>query len=208
MTKNFESPSVEENIHSPEDLPPAKSSSVETERYWPVINAEECRFIETTGGSYRGFVDERDGRREFQDFWATRTAFYDETLRQVLETFVATEGMNDENSNELRGPGDIEGFKLLVVRRTRSGEELGSPEFVPLRASDFPSGKVSVDNLRAIARELHEFAVAEAPHADVVALRDRIEEKLRLKGWRTTHSAETTEPGAEASLEDPTRDDT
>jgi hypothetical protein len=108
----------------------------------------------------------------------------------VIEAFVSTDGTNDEGSNELHAPEDIEGFKLMVVRRTMSGKELGSPEFIQLQASDFPGKSMSIDELRAVARNLHARAAEEAPRLDAVALRDTLEESLRSLGWHATHSAQ------------------
>jgi hypothetical protein len=133
-------------------------------------------------------VERTDGRKEFQDFWTTRMAFYDEAQRRVIEAFIATDGTNDEDGNELHAPGDVTGFKLMIVRRTMSGEQLGSPELVQLRASDAPNGHQSIAELRGVARELHERAAEESPHLDAAALRNRIEESLRRQGWRTALS--------------------
>lgn len=138
MTKLFEFPSAQEKSQPQEAAEPVTAPGIESERYWPTVKSEESKFIETTGGAYRGFVDRLDGGREFQDFWVTRIAFYDEPQRTVIEAFIGTDGTNDEGSNELHAPGDVVGFKLMIVRRTRSGEELGRPEFVQVRASDSP----------------------------------------------------------------------
>jgi hypothetical protein len=187
MTNVVEFPQEQEKTSPRQGAEPASTPRVESERYYPIVNSEECKFIETTGGAYRGFVDRQNGGREFQDFSTTRVAFYDEAQRKVIEAFIATDGTNEEDSNELNAPGDVVGYKLMIVRRTMSGEQLGSPEFIQIRASDAPSGQ-GIDDLRGIVEKLHERATKEVPNRTPAALREQLEETLRQQGWRTTPS--------------------
>jgi hypothetical protein len=189
MAKIFEFPPAQDSIPAPENHQFENTRSNEAESHFPVVNSEESRFIETTGGAYRGFVETRDGGREFQDYWVTRTSFYDETHKRVVEVLVATDGTNDEGSNELHTSRDLVGFKMMIVRRTQSGEELGSPEFFPVCASDFPAGRLTINELRIKAQKLHKLAVEEAPQLDMHALRSRLEESLREQGWRVARSS-------------------
>lgn len=114
----------------------------------PLIGTEEGRFIEASGGEYQGFVDEADGRRRFEDILISRHAFYDEVRRNVIETFIATEAVNDEGGNELVGPGDVCGFTIMIVRRSRSGDTIDTPQIIPLSTDDSADALADITRLR------------------------------------------------------------
>jgi hypothetical protein len=161
------------------------------EKYWPMINDEESKFIEENGGEYRGFVHRESGRRGFEDLRVKRVAYYDQTERAVLELLVGADGMNGEGS-ELLGSSEVVGFKLMFLRRRYDGE-LGEPEIISVLAEDFPERKLSTENLRQIAYELQNLAIENAPHLGRAAWRKYIEEQLQERGWRDTRK-ETGDP--------------
>jgi hypothetical protein len=184
MTKVFEFPGGE-NIDSPQGEPmPRIEHGNEGERYWPLINTEESRFIENAGGKYIGFVEDERGRRRFEDLRIDRFAYYDDRERAVIELFVAIEGVNEEGSNELRGPNDISGFTVLAVRRSQSGQELGKPEIISLRSQDFSDRKRELADLRILAAEVRGLLLAGASEAEPSELRRRVEAHLQSQGWR------------------------
>jgi hypothetical protein len=158
--------------------------SSETERPWPLINFEESRFIEDTGGEYQGFVENENGKRDFGEVWVNKCAYYDDLERAVVETFVSTEGVNDEGGNELQGPSEVEGFMLMIVRKSRSGHELGKADIISLQPGDFPGKQMSVEGLRRVAHDAHNFVVEQAPHLKSSELRTRLETRLHREGWR------------------------
>ena len=159
-------------------------SPAEQEGPVPIISFAESKFIEDTGGKYYGFVDGKNGRRDFEEVWVNREAHYDERERAVVETFISTEGVNNEGGNELQDPSEVEGFSMLIVRRSRLGQEIGKPDIISLRLHDFPGKRMSVDALRRIAHDLHDFVTEEALQLEPLELHRQIEARLQLEGWR------------------------
>jgi hypothetical protein len=51
-------------------------------------------------------------------------AYYDDKSRIVVQLFVSTEAVNDENNNKLKDSGSVKGFSTLIVSRSRAGETL------------------------------------------------------------------------------------
>jgi len=156
----------------------------EKEQPWPLINSAESHFIENTGGEYQGFVEKTPGKKEFEDVRINRSAYYDAHRREVVETFVATEAVNDEGGDELRGPSEVEGFSMLIVRKSRAGNELENPAIISLRPKDFPARRINSHELRLLAHDLHDFVVQNAPHTALGELYRALEGRLGDKGWR------------------------
>lgn len=155
----------------------------------PIITSEESRFIEDTGGVYCGFVERENGRREFEEIWVDRCAYYDDHERAVIATFVATEGVNDEGGDELQGPSGVEGFKMMIVRSSRSGRELGKADIISFQPKDFPGKRMSTSELRRVAHDLHNFVAEQAPQLEPSELRQRIEARLHPEGWQRERQA-------------------
>ncbi len=160
----------------------------ETEQHWPLINAEESRFLENTGGEYEGYTETEGGTKQFLDVRISRIAYYDPDHRTIIEAFVSSEGVNDEGGNELRGPSDIAEFTLMIVRRSRSGQEIGSPDIIPLRAADFPDRPISTNDLRVVAREAHDLITGQVSRLKSSESLQRVKTYLMSRGWRPPES--------------------
>ncbi len=186
MANGFESPESVNNVGSSEESfgTGRIERGNEKERHWPLINAEENGFIENTGGEFAGFVETEHGRQKFEDLRVDRRAYYDKRERAVIEMFVATEGVNEEGGNELQGPGEVTGFTIMMVRRSRSGHELGRPEIISLQPKDFPARIMDIKELRLVAGEVRDLLVAHAPEATPSELPQQVEEHLQSKGWQ------------------------
>jgi hypothetical protein len=139
---------------SPGGQPP--SSPEHRERFLPLINAEESRFIENVGGEYEGFVDRNDGKHEYQDVVVSHHAFYDPARRAVVEAIISTEAVNDEGGNEMQGERDLSGYSTLIVYRTESGDTIEKPRVIRIDGSDI-ARKGGTRALRHIARTLLRF---------------------------------------------------
>jgi hypothetical protein len=147
-------------------------SDATSERYWPLINDEESKFIEDNGGEYHGFVSKEHGRQEFEDFRVRKVAYYEQHERAVMELFVAVDGMNAEGS-ELLGASEVTRFTLMILRRLHDGKlgELGDPEIISLRPEEFSGTSVSTADLRHIAYEIQNLAIENAHRLQNTTLR-------------------------------------
>jgi hypothetical protein len=163
-----------------------KQSGESREGPWPLIDAEEHRFIENSGGQYRGFFDQASGERQFEDVLVNHSAYYDQNLRTVVQMFVSTEAVNDENSSELEGPGSVKGFSTLIVCRSRSGETLERPQTVRMHSENFPDTPRSPQELRFIAHQVHRFVVQNIGHSGPEELKTEAEAYLSQNGWAKT----------------------
>jgi hypothetical protein len=156
----------------------------EAEGPLPLINTEEGRFIENTGGEYRGFVKNESGRRAFEDVRITKAAYYDENRREIAEMFIATEAVNDEGGDELLGPSDVRGYSILIEKRSRTGDRVANSDIISLQPKDFIGRRPTAIELRGLARDVHDFLTQLPPPPELAQLRQRVEAHLRKEGWR------------------------
>jgi hypothetical protein len=186
MPRAFESPETEESrdSHGRHFDAIHVEQGTRREHPLPLITVEESRFIEDTGGEYVGFVERDRGRQQFQDFSVERRAYYDPRERAVIEAFVVMEAVNNDGGSELRGPHDIAGFSVMVVRRDRAGREVGGAEVFSLQPGDFPLKDMATQDLRALGRQVQDRAIADAPEITSEELRRRITEHLQSNGWQ------------------------
>jgi hypothetical protein len=160
-----------------------RQSTESKERPWPLISSEEHRFIEDSGGEYRGFVDQASGEKQFEDVLVNRGAYYDQNLRTVVQIFVTTEAVNEENNSELEGPGAVKGFSTLIVCRSRSGETLEQPQIIHMHSENFPNTPMDAQELRSIAHQVHRFVVHNIGHSRLGELKTGAEAYLSQNGW-------------------------
>jgi hypothetical protein len=193
MAKLFEFPSGGE-APGHREIPEIEGErESEMERPWPLINPEEDNFIENMGGRYVGYVEATAGRPRFQDLVADHVAYYDQAERAVIEAFVATEGVNNEGINELSGPSEIAGFTLMIVRRSRQGQEIDRPLFFSIQTKDFPGEQVSANELRHIAHAAHELVLRDVKRVPPAAVCDNVETYLHSRGWQHSNAARNPE---------------
>jgi hypothetical protein len=162
---------------------PLQNRTESRETPLPLISDAECRFIEESGGEYRGFVDRARGHRHFEDVVVNQVAYYDQSLRTVVQIFVSTEAVNDANTNELEGPSSVRGFSTLIVCRSRSGESLEQPQITRIQSENFPDAPRDAQDLRFIAHQLHRFVVQNIGHAAPRDLKTNAEAYLSQIGW-------------------------
>jgi hypothetical protein len=155
----------------------------ERDPHLPLIDPEEQRFIEETGGDYAGYI-RADGRKRYERFRVGRCAHYDEEQRAVVETYIATEAIDPEGEKEMNAPEDAFGFSIMIGQLARSGEELARPEIIPVRPSDF-KGKQQPTNseLEDVARKIHAFAIEHASLLNRSELSMSVKQHLRSIGW-------------------------
>jgi hypothetical protein len=146
-----------------------------------LITFNERRLFEEAGGNYRGFVDTSDGRK-FEEFWVGRRAYYDREERKVLETYVETTAADGEES-ELDSPEEVKGYEVLIVKRDSSSHEVGQPFFIDLYPKDFKERRISLQELRECATQVHDYALRNA-EKNPQELARGAEEFLRQRGWR------------------------
>ena len=86
--------------------------------------------------------------------------------------------MNDEGGNELRGPSQVAGYTLMILRESRAGQELGKADILSLQPKDFPGRLMRPEDLRPLAYEVHDLAVQYAPQLDPPELLRRLQTRL------------------------------
>jgi len=159
------------------------TSAAEREPHLPLINRAERMFIENAGGEYSGYIRMDEGKKVYERFRVDRRAHYDETRREVIETYNATEAIDRDGENQLHDPEDTAGFSILISELSRSGEELGKPEILMVRSADFGKRRVSAPELEEMARDVHALATQKALTLDSAALRVAVEDYLQSAGW-------------------------
>ncbi len=185
MTRSFERPLGGDLGEARERYEQRAHGENQIERHWPLINADEDRFIEETGGQFAGYVEAQAGARRFEDVVVDHVAYYDETERAVVEAFVATEAVNDEGENELHGPSEIAGFTLMIVRRTRQGQEMGAPSIFSIRPEDFPNDSLNITGLRRIGNAAHMLVLEEVKRGKAPEALQSLVAYLESEGWRS-----------------------
>jgi hypothetical protein len=161
----------------------------EHEPYPPLISLEEKRFIEDTGGEYSGYVRSNDGRTRYEQFQIDRRAHYDEDRRAMVETYIATEAVDREGENELRGPQDAVGFSVMIGQLAQSGEELVRPEIVLIRPTDFKDQRMTTADCKNLARKVQAFASDRASSLSHLELLAAIKDYLQSNGWHGSPQA-------------------
>jgi hypothetical protein len=157
--------------------------SSERESYLPLITAEEQRFIENVGGEYAGYIQSNTDGRHFEQFRVDRRAHYDEERREIVETYIATETIDEDGEKELQSPEAAAGFSIMIEQLAQSGEELASPTIVMVRLTDFKRVAMTVSAMQILAQSVHTFAVDRATSLNQKGLSAAVKDYLLSSGW-------------------------
>jgi hypothetical protein len=160
-----------------------REHATEREPHLPLIGTEEQHFIEDTGGDYAGYIRSEDGRKKYEQFRVDRRARYDEDRRAVVETYIATETIDREGEKEMQGSEDAFGFSIMISQLARSGEELGRPEIIVVRPTDFKGKPVTTSELQDLAGKIHAFATESASSLNQSELTAAVKQHLQSLGW-------------------------
>jgi hypothetical protein len=155
----------------------------ERERHLPLINVEEQRFIENTGGAYTGYIRSTQGQRKYERFRIDRRAHYDEDRRAIIETYVATEAIDGEGENELNGPEDVLGFSILIRELSLSGEQLSRPIILKVLFDDFKAEKGTQLDVANLERDLHAMVVNGTSTSKPEELMATVRNTIKSLGW-------------------------
>jgi hypothetical protein len=158
----------------------------EREPHLPLINTEEERFIEETGGDFAGYIRVGDEKR-YERFRVARCAHYDEERRAVVETYIATEAIDRDGEKEMHSPEDAFGFSIMIGQLAQSGEEVARPEIITVRPTDFKGRQLTNSELEHLARRIHALAIERASSLSLSEVSRSVKDHLRLIGWNQDH---------------------
>jgi len=159
------------------------SGPTERDRYLPLIDVEEQRFIENTGGEYTGYIRSTRGQQKYERFRIDRRAHYDDDRRAIIETYVATEAIDREGENELDSPEDVSGFSILIRELSESGEELSRPTILKVLLDDFKIERKAQLDAVNWERDLHAMVVSGASNSKPEELMAAVRNRLKSLGW-------------------------